>query len=180
MSKMITDQKHNHQFVLSDAVLFDLIVLVFFLVILILAFNYNPRARSIPLGLGIAGSIMMFLQFLADAIPRLRSKLGFVVRGGILGGEKDISENDEKSDQTSLPKKESSGRFWWQVSRITLWLAGFIILLSLVNYLIAVGAFIILITKIEAKERWIKALLLAVSVDICFFILFDIILQVQL
>ena len=91
--------------------------------ILIVAFNYNPRARSIPLGLGIAGSIMMALQFLADAIPRLRSKLGFVVRGGILGGEKgkDVGK-DEKPDQAPLPEKESSARFWWQVPRMTLWL----------------------------------------------------------
>ncbi len=179
---MTISKDHKKKFIFSDAVLFNLLVLLFFLMITILAFSYNPRARSIPLGLGIVGSIMMFLQLIADAMPSLRSKLKFVVQSGVLSGEGETDNKDvsEKSDQNVLSKKEDSAAYWKKVLRITLWLAGFIILLSLVNYLIAVGAFIILITKIEAKESWKKALLLAICVDFCFFILFDIILQVQL
>ena len=76
---MTDNTKHETKFVLNDTVLFDLIVLIFFLVLAIMSFEYNPRARSIPLGLGIIGSIMIFLQLLADAIPGMRHQLRFVI-----------------------------------------------------------------------------------------------------
>jgi len=182
----MTDQKQiKKAFLLNDAALFDLIILIFFLLMTVIAFDYNPRARSIPLILGTLGSFMMLMQFLADAIPPLRSKLRFVVQSGLLSGEKQAEpESAEKQadavEAPGPPKTEKASRYWWQVLRIVLWLTGFIIALSLVNYLIAVGAFIVLITKTESGESWKKALLLAGCVDVCFFILFDIILNVQL
>jgi hypothetical protein len=48
------------------------------------------------------------------------------------------------------------------------------------GYLIAVGTFIILITKFESKESWKKAILLAVCINTCFFVLFNILLQANL
>ena len=182
----MTDQNQTEKsFLLNDAALFDLIVLIFFLLMTVIAFDYNPRARSIPLGLGIVGSIMMFLQFLADAMPPLRSKLRFVVQSGILSGEKPDGQKDAQKQEAAVEpphpaKTEKASLYWWQVLRMILWLTGFIVALSLVNYLIAVGAFIVLITKIEAQEAWKKSLLLAGCVDVCFFILFDIILNAQL
>ena len=48
------------------------------------------------------------------------------------------------------------------------------------HYLIAVGAFLILVTKLEAKESWKRSTILAVSVVLGFYILFDLLLQAQL
>lgn len=181
---MTDHTKHETKFVHSDTVLFDLIVLIFFLVLAILSFDYNPRARSIPLGLGIIGSIMIFFQLLADAIPALRPRLRFVVQGGILevgnDSKKKKDADIQKLNQASGSETKTSARYWLQVTRLILWLAGFVVLLTLVNYLIAVGVFIILITKLEAKESWTKSIVLALCVDASFFILFDLILQAQL
>ena len=183
---MTDDTKNELKIVFNDTVLFDLVVLIFFLMLAILSFEYNPRARSIPLGLGIIGSAMIFLQLLADAIPALRRRLRFVIQGGILEVENDSKKikrvaDLHKSKQASGPEKEETpARYWLQVLRLILWLVGFVGLLILVNYLIAVAAFIILITKLEAKQGWTKSIVLAVCVDVSFYVLFDLILQAQL
>ena len=187
------DNKSEKKFILSDAVIVDFVFLAFFLMLAIVSFNYNPRARSIPLGLGLLGSVMMFLQLLADAVPNLRSKLRFIVQSGILATEKEtnqkgLKEKERKSEVPPLSaKKSKSLDYWWHVLRITLCLVGFILLLRLFisweipsGYLIAVGAFITLITRFEAKESWKKSILLAVCINACFFILFDILLQAHL
>ena len=182
---MTDDTKNETKIIFSDTVLFDLVVLIFFLMLAVLSFEYNPRARSIPLGLGIIGSAMIFLQLLADAIPALRNRLRFVIQGGILEVDNDSKKINKvadlhKSKPASGPEKETSARYWLQVLRLILWLVGFVGLLILVNYLIAVAAFIILITKLEAKQGWTKSIVLAACVDVSFYILFDLILQAQL
>lgn len=163
---MMDEKKYDKKFVFSDAVIADFVFLAFFLMLAIVAFNYNPLARSIPMALGVMGSIMMILQILADAFPGLRPKLGFVVQSGILATGKvtDQKESKEKKDQaeaTPIPlKKIKPLDYWKRVLRIILWLVGFILLFWLVlfleipsGYLIAVGTFIILITKFESKDN---------------------------
>lgn len=176
-----------------DAVIFDLIICGLFLTFSIVSLDYNPRARSIPLALGILGSVMMFIQFLVDALPSVRAKLQFVSSSGLLSDEdsplkpkkdgKPITRELGETDDNASPSQEKQGpdlSDWWRVFRLILWLVGFIILLSLTNYLIAVGAFILLLTGVEAKESWKRAILLAFFVDSGFFILFELLLNAQL
>jgi len=176
----------------TDAILFDLIILSFFLLFALISFAYNPRARSIPLALGVLGSVMMFMQLLVDAFPGLGSKLRFVGATGLLakedqarlkGSEKPDSEGIPAADPTPpmrVRKDISIGREWWRVLRVVLWLAGFIVLLAFTNYLIAVGAFIVLLTRFEAKQSWKNAILLGACTNLGFFILFELLLKVQL
>ena len=185
-----TDKKQKT--VQTDAVLFDLIILSFFVLLALLSFAYNPRARSIPLGLGILGSVMTFMQLMVDAFPGLRSKLRFVNAAGLLAKEhqarlKDPEKPDSEGIATSDPtpplsarKDISIGREWGRVLRVVLWLAGFIVLLAFTHYLIAVGAFIVLVTRFEARESWKNAILLGVCTNLGFFILFELLLKVQL
>lgn len=184
------NRKDKKQAILRDAILFDVIIMVFFLVLAIMSLNYNPRARSIPLGLGIVGAAMMFLQFLVDALPRVRSKLRFVSQSGILAGESQFQpglgtprvEAVTVPDQTVLSPQEkmkSKATEWWRLFRIILWLVGFIVLLSFTHYLIAVGAFIVLATRLEARETWKRSILLGICVNVSFYILFEVLLKAQ-
>jgi len=175
-----------------DAVLFDLIIFGFFLLLAIMSLNYNPRARSIPLALGIVGAAMMFLQFLVDALPRVRSKLRFVSQSGILAGESQFQpkglgtprvEAVTVPDQTVLSLQEemkSKAIEWWRLFRVILWLVAFIALLAFTHYLIAVGAFVLLATRLEAKETWKRSIVLGICVNAAFYLLFNIILKAQL
>ena len=175
----------------TDAVLFDLIILCFFLLLAIVSIKYNPRARSIPLGLGVLGSIMTFMQLLVDALPG-RSIFRFVASGGMLAkedrfparasdrSEAKALEEPPGGDPSSQDGERKPPAEWLRVFRVVLWLAGFIVLLGLTNYLIAVGAFIVLVTKLEAKKSWVRALMLGFCVNLGFFILFELLLQAQL
>ena len=175
-----------------DAVIFDLIILCFFLLLAIISLKYNPRARSIPLALGVIGSVMAFLQCLVDTFPRVRSKLRFVSSSGLLAKENPLERQEagkakdlersgpEAQTSPSQDRVETRGADWWRVFRIILWLVGFIVLLALTNYLIAVGAFVVLVTRLEAGESWKRSILLALCVDLGFYILFDLLLQAQL
>lgn len=186
----MTDQKDEKNIVLSDMVLFDLIVFAFFLTLALISLDYNPRARSIPLGLGSIGATMMFFQLIVDAFPKVKTKLRFVSQSGILGTAKGASSKDSKlkSDKEgptreALEVSEEKPNLlheWGGVLRIIAWLVGFIILLSFVHYLIAVTAFIIGITRFEAGQSWKRALLVTICLDTSFFFLFDLLLNAQL
>jgi hypothetical protein len=191
MRKM-ADKKGKKHITLNDAVLFDLIIMGFFLLLAIVSLDYNPRARSIPLALGIVGSVMMFMQFLVDALPSVRSTLRFISQSGLLAGQDQFRpkglvppglEAATDQDQTALSSREeekSKVFEWWRVLRVILWLVGFIVLLGFTHYLIAVGAFVILVTKFEAQESWKRSLTLGICIIAAFYLLFNIILQAQL
>ena len=178
------------QVVFTDAVLFDVILLVGFLLLAVVAFNYNPRARSIPLALSAIGAVMIFLQLLVDGFPNLRSKLPFVSEGGLLAsqqrpaksGDEDVQGTVTTSHSAPRPHQEAaeSLKAWWRVLRLVLWLAGFIILLGQIHYLIAVAGFVMLVTYIEARESWKRSILLAIGVSAAFYVLFDLILKAQI
>ena len=182
------------QFVFTDAVLFDVILLGGFLLLAIVSLNYNPRARSIPLALSAIGFVMIFLQFLVDGFPNLRSKLPFVSEGGLLAGQQRSAKSGDEDLQgtvtttvttsPSAPRQNQEAaeslKAWWRVLRLVLWLAGFIILLGQIHYLIAVGGFVALVTYIEARESWKRSILLAIGVSAGFYVLFDMILKAQI
>jgi hypothetical protein len=187
----MTNKKDVRKHYAIDAILFDVILFCFFLLLAITSLGYNPRARSIPMALGILGAFMMLLQILVDALPGVRSKLRFVSSSGLLSVEDSFRSKvsvkqegpptvDLKDDESPPKTAKDKPAEWWLVFRIILWLVGFIILLAYTNYLIAVGAFIVLVTKLEAKESWKRAIGLAFCVDLGFFILFDLLLQAQL
>lgn len=171
---------------INDHCIFDLLILAAFVLFTIQSFEYNPRARVIPMGLGVIGGIMMLLQFLVDAFPELRLKLRFLSQRGLLGGPdpfkgRDVQHADWsrriafESHQTE--KKVAS---WARVFRIILWLAGFVALLKAVYYLVAVGLFILFLTKMEARESWGRSLSVAVGTCVAFYLLFDVILNANL
>ena len=187
----MTNKKAVKKAYAIDAIIFDVILFCFFLLLSITSLGYNSRARSIPMVLGIVGAVMMLLQLLVDALPGLRSKLRFVGSSGLLSVEDSfrskVSVTHEDHPTVDLKENESPPQMaiskateWWLVFRIVLWLVGFIIVVAFTNYLIAVAAFIIFVTKLEAKESWKRAIGLAFCVDLGFFILFDLLLQANL
>ncbi|MEW6671903.1 MAG: tripartite tricarboxylate transporter TctB family protein [Thermodesulfobacteriota bacterium] len=182
----MTTEQQPKRLIINDRVIFDLLVFVFFLLLAIMSLEYNPRARSIPLGLGLIGSFMIFMQLLSDAFPKLKSKLRFISQSSLL-------ETESKPKESSAAKKPAAGSGrpavqeetesrseWWRLFRVILWLAGFILLLAYVNYLIAVGAFTVFATRMEAGESWKRSIILGISVCAGFYLLFDLLLQAQL
>jgi len=179
----VAGKKKIKRIMVNGAVFFDLILLAFFSFLAIVSPNYNPRARSIPLGLGIVGSLMMIVQLLADTFPDARTFLKFICQDS-LAQKGDSPESEEGREETTSAEKMEKGAKvrpaeWVQVTRLALWMAGFIVLLDVTNYLIPVGAFIFLVTKIEGRATWSKSIILALGVTFGFYVLFDLILGGQ-
>jgi uncharacterized Tic20 family protein len=174
--------KDRGKMVFNDAVIFDLILVVFFLTLAIVALDYNPRARAVPFALGLLGAFMMLLQLLADAVPGIGAVLRFIRKENMF--EKEGSAKDER-DRVQGEKGESrcektGGMYvWWQVTRLVVWLVAFVLLLALTNYLVATAAFILVVTKLEAGESWKKSILLSLCVSAGFFVLFQVLLKTQ-
>jgi len=175
--------------IISDAVVFDWVLLIGFVVLAVFAVNYNARARSIPMALGILGTVMVSFQLIVDMFPPLRRKLGFVVESGLMADQKEESptetDNVNSAEAGNYGGNHGKGRTeaiqeWVKILRLIIWIAAFIVLLGVTHYLIAVGLFVVLVTRIEAGESWIRSIVLAVSVNIGFFILFNLILNAQL
>jgi hypothetical protein len=175
--------------VIKDAVVFDCILLIGFIVMAVVSINYNARARSIPMALGIIGAIMMVFQLLVDMFPRLKMTFRFVGESGILAGQDRAPKADDEGRTQSEPgpeaithkkKNQKDAREWLKVLRLIAWISAFIMLLGMTHYLIAVGLFVIFVTRIEARESWARAVVLAACVNAGFFVLFNLILKAQL
>lgn len=175
----------NRRWVVTDRVVFDLLLLGLFLVFVIGAFQYNPKARSIPLGVGAIGAVMIALQLLVDAVPRTRARLHFVAQKGLLGraggarpgAPPPAATAGGEPGAAAEPEPEPS---WLVVFRLILWLFGFVVLFAWTDYLIAVGVFTLLVTALEARTGWVKAFVLAVGVDLAFYLLFQVILGARI
>jgi hypothetical protein len=185
--KMKTEWNKLKRVVISDAVVFDWVLLIGFAVLALVAVNYNARARSIPMALGILGTVLVFFQLIVDMFPSLRRKLGFVVESGLLADQKKVSSSEADNGNSAGGYGENHGKGrseaiqeWVKILRLILWIAAFIVLLGVTHYLIAVGLFVVLVTRIEAGESWVRSIVLATSVNAGFFILFDLILNAQL
>jgi len=179
----MTRDKTEKEIIRWDSVIFDLLILCFFLLLTVLAFGYNPRARSIPIGLGFLASAMALLQLMVDAVPKWRSTLRFVSSRGILAGRKHYGAKDlqePEGTEAAHGAGKTGGREWLRVLRIVCWLSGFIIVVAYTHYLIAVGAFLLLVTRLEAGESWKRSAILAAGVVLGFYVLFDLLLQAQL
>jgi hypothetical protein len=171
---------------LNDRSIFDLLLLGLFVLFSIVSLSYNPRARSIPLGLGIVGGIMILLQFLADFFPAAGSRLRFLGQRGFLAVQAPAGKAVEESGDTGEGRTPESDRpadqeaSWGRVFRIILWLGGFVVLLMFTHYLLAVGLFILFLTKIEGRESWIRSGSIALGTTVAFYLLFEVILNAHL
>jgi len=176
----------GRRIVLNDTIIFELLIMAFFLTLAVMSLDYNPRARSVPFGIGIIGGFMTFLQLLADAVPRAGAFLRFIrqeevfEKGASVKDHEDRSEIAQAEKAAPLPEKRPGRSEWWQVMRLVLWLVCFVVLLALINYIIAVGAFVFFVTRVEARESWKRSIALTLSVTLGFYVLFEVLLQTEL
>lgn len=174
--------KDRGRTVFNDAVIFDLILVAFFLTLVVMSLDYNPRARSVPFALGLLGAFMMLLQLLADAVPRIGASLRFIHEEdpfGRQGSSKDEKDRAREAIGESRCERTGGIYVWWQVTRLVVWLVAFVLLLALINYLVATAAFVFAVTKLEAGESWRKSILLSACVTAGFFVLFQVLLETQ-
>lgn len=149
-------------------VLFDLALLLFFVVLTLTSFLYNPTARLIPLIFGAVGCILMLFQFLSDASPSLQEKLSFVRNQGV-----SLEGSGDSTKQVGL-----EATVLHHPVLVFFWLVLLVALLYLLPYQFATALFVFSICRFQARESTGTALGLALAVGLSLYAIFDLFLHV--
>ncbi len=157
---------------LRGNVVLELAFVAFLGVLVVTAFEYNERARLIPLLIGVPTFLMALTLLVADTIPAVGSRLAFVRQRGFV-----LDSSELKSDAEGELADEEHPKFTVRALRLFLWLAFFVFLLRVVNYIAAVPVFIFLIMVLEARERLITSAATAAVMGLFIFALFKVFLQ---
>ncbi|MBS4024490.1 MAG: tripartite tricarboxylate transporter TctB family protein [Clostridia bacterium] len=155
---------------------FNILLLIFFLVLVIISFDYRPQARMLPLNLGLVGLGMVLVQTLFDSSAKAAQKLKFLQEEGFFSEAANISCAQEKNI-TSSQQDTLNFQEWWEAIRIFAWLIALVIALRYFNYIWTIFTFIFLIVWLEGKRRILDALYLATGVGIFMYLIFVMLLK---
>ena len=143
--------------------LFNVLLLAVFLVVFVVSFDYQPRARKFPQGVGLIGTLMVAGQLAVDVFPGRIRWLRFVERKGIL------------ADQEALDKAgsgEGSPLDWSGAFVHFFWLVVFVVLLRVTGYLIAVPVYIVFAVRFGGGQPWRRAIGLAIATTAALYVIF--------
>ncbi|WP_206916130.1 tripartite tricarboxylate transporter TctB family protein [Alicyclobacillus suci] len=167
-----------------DAVLFDVVLFVVFLLFTVTSLHYSKTAKQFPLPVSVMGSIFVFLLLLCDLFPPIRKALPFVSHKGYgavqASGAQTVVTN-QGADETSVESGEHplQPREWLRVLRIVLWLMVMIIVMPYIGYLATAGCSVFFLTWFEGRLKWWKSLLSAVVTVLVFYLIFSLFLQLR-
>ncbi len=150
--------------------IFILIIFLFILVLTVDSFQYRPKARLIPLSVGLLITFMCLIQLINDIFPTAAKPLRFLQQQGIFSKEK----------SNEMEGKNSEIELWKKFFIVFLWLIIFCTLLYFISYLIVVPLFLFLFIWLGGKERILLALSVALGMFIFLYVLFEVLLQANL
>lgn len=154
---------------MSGRSIFSLVIVIFMIILVINSFEYNSKARLIPLGVGFLVLVMTFLQFLTDTIPSMGRRFSFLREKGMFTQQVNDQPNSESESQESEVR-------WSQIIKTFIWLIGFTVLLHFTTYLFAVPIFLFLFIWLAGKEKIISALSVAFGMGVSMYVLFELLL----
>ncbi|HBW34162.1 tripartite tricarboxylate transporter TctB family protein [Desulfosporosinus sp. BICA1-9] len=153
--------------------IFELALVAFCVLFFIISFDYNPRARFAPAVFSAVLFLLASVLFLGDNVPFFQKRFKFMNEKGF------FTDVQKKEDDLSLKENNSTVvNENVKLIRILLWLAGFIVALRFITYLITVPVWLLFFTKIEGDRKWRESTYMALGMGIFDFVLFDLFLHV--
>ena len=146
------------------------LLVIFTLVMVLTSFSYFPKARLVPLVVGIPTLILAILAIIGEAYPKLLRSLDVNLK----------NFNGWDQDQEARLEELREMQFGRRVLIQFIWLIGFIILIYLVGFLIGIAVFAILFLKVYGKVGWIKTLAIAAGTWGFIFFMFETFMKVAL
>ena len=140
---------------------FTALLLIFALVIIITSLSYDPRARMVPILVGLATLIMGVPVVVNEIHPlRLLSKL-------------DVSLMKEfgQGAPSEQPKEQVSGK---GLLGLIAWVVGFFVLIFLVGFHGGMLIFTLSFIKVRGRASWPKAIIAAVVLWGIIFLMFEV------
>lgn len=156
--------------------LLTIVMLVIFTVMVLLATQYPPGARFMPLVVGIPGIGLCLLQIALDVRHARRTQ---AVAVGAAQGKAPKLEKAPRAADTVDAEEPDAGT----VKReLVMWsyFVGFIAGLLLFGFWIAVPVMLITFLRNEARASWAMTLGLGVGATIILYLIFQVLLQIRL
>jgi small-conductance mechanosensitive channel len=160
---------------------FSLFITIVMLVMVVIAFEYNPKARLIPIMVGTLIFIMALIQFLGDTFPAIADRLPFLRQKGLLTADQTHSEVDSKDEsmQEKAQPHQEEKEPWSRILISFIWLIGFTVILYLTTYLVAVPLFLFFFVRFAGKAKTLPSLLLSIGMSIFMYVLFELLLNAR-
>ncbi|MCF8563138.1 tripartite tricarboxylate transporter TctB family protein [Alicyclobacillus tolerans] len=155
-----------------DTLVVDATLFVVFVAFAVIGAQYQPMARELPLPISIVGGLLVFALLLTELFPRVQQALPWVQRAG-------LTTIQTKGSSKHSKREGLSGREWSKVLRWICWLAALLVGMQTIGYLPASGGFIFLMTWLEGRLSWWKALASAVAACLFFYVVFNLFLSVS-
>jgi hypothetical protein len=152
----------------AEGIVVDLLLLAVTGTAVVMSFSYNPTARMFPLYFGLIAFIFVLLNVIVASMKNPPKMLRFIRQKGTL--------SDMPGMQYKEEEKEDEDITWKQIFYVVLWLAGYVILLATIHYLLATLIFLILFMRIAGQLTWLKTLLIALCFSGFLYFLFEILL----
>ncbi|GAB7389160.1 hypothetical protein BSNK01_29980 [Bacillaceae bacterium] len=148
--------------------IFNLILLVVFLLAIVMSFSYNPLARMFPLLFGLIAFLLLFLYFLFTNMKIPPKFLRFIGRQGALSGI------DGTAKQTRGDEEEDVS--WKEAFLIFACLAGYVLIMAWVDYLLATLIYLLLFLRFAGSVSWKTSIIFSLLVSGCLYGLFELLL----
>ena len=88
---------------LTDRTFFTFGIFVLILIFLLLSLNYQPKARLVPLAIGVPTLLLTLFQLLIDMIPAVGRRFSFFQEYDVFGIEAGrVAEDSEKPEAKSV------------------------------------------------------------------------------
>lgn len=154
------------------------IFLVIFIAVIIMSMGYGVRARLVPLPIASGSAVLVLAQLI---LQNTKKNVDFSVDASELfrGSKTGQAVQDEKSKTGSTDlkvKKIGGGNEWRGLGLVGIY---FLIIL-LIGIMPAVFIFVLGYFLFVAKIKWIRALLYSVLCEVAIYVLFVMLLQVQM
>lgn len=160
---------------LTDRTFFTFGIFVLVLVFIILSLNYQPRARLVPLAIGIPTLLLTLFQLLIDLIPAVGRRFSFFQEYDVFGIEADrVTDNSGK--ETAQPTQTIHQR----ELGFAAWLLLLVALIYFVGYLLAIPLFLLLFLKLRSSESWRMTLSLTAGTWAFVYVIFILIMDAPL
>ena len=149
--------------------IFSLLIVILSLMMFFLAFDFNNKARLVPLLVSSVMFFMAIIQIVIDSVPKWKQK-----QAHSTSFSNQVMKKEEKKSKEEEGEQHEK---WSYILLLFSILIAFTVVLYYTSYLIAIPLFLCLFIWLVGKEKFISALSIAIGMTGFMYILFELILK---
>jgi len=159
----------------NDRTFFTLGIFLIVLVFVVVAVNYQPKARLVPLAIGIPTLLLALFQLLIDMVPAVGRRFRFLTDYDLFSaGEQQTaedSEGEEERRRRAVHRRELE---------FSVWLSLLMALVYFMGFLAAIPLFLLLFLKLHSGEGWPMTLAITAGTWLFVYVVFILVMDAPL